>query len=217
MEGVHDLGGLGGFGPVRTPGSDATHTEEWEVRAQWLALAACRSSRPWIERIDPPNYLATSYYGRWLRAAEMGAVGNGIVTAAELAASLETVRARIEQGELPVRANDPARARAVADYMTSTSPSAPAVSPRFAVGDAVVPKRMWQPDVHHRCPRYVRGVRGVIERICGVEPLAGVRRAEVIEPVYTVRFESPAVWGDRSDEVPFAIHVDMWDSYLDAA
>ncbi len=213
VEGAHDLGGVGGFGDVRTPGSDATHSEPWELRAQWLALAACRGARPWIERIDTPTYLTTPYYGRWLLAAEMGAVSNGLVTAEEMAVA----RARVEGGDAPSRSDDPAQAAETERLMFTPSPSQPARSPRFGVGDAVVPKRMWEPDTHHRCPRYVRGVCGTVERLCGDERLAGYRQNTVIEAVYTVRFESTDVWGERPTEAPFALHVDLWESYLEPA
>jgi nitrile hydratase len=178
-----------------------------------LALAACRSARPWIERIDTPTYLNTSYYGRWLLAAEMGAVANGLVTVAELVAS----RRSIERGTDPTRHDDSDKAGEVAELMASTFPSEMAKSPRFAVGDAVTPKRLWEPDKHHRCPRYVRGARGVVERICGEEPVAGDRRNGAIEALYTVRFDSTAVWGERTAEPSFVVHVDLWESYLEPA
>jgi nitrile hydratase len=211
VEGAHDLGGVGGFGAVRTPGSDATHLESWELRAQWLALAACRGARPWIERIDTPTYLTTSYYGRWLIGAEMGAVANGLITDDEIAAA----RARVERDGETTRVDDAALAAKTEHVMLTPSPSQPARSPRFGVGDAVVPKRMWEPETHHRCPRYVRGVRGTVERLCGDERLAGYRQNAVIETVYTVRFESTTLWGERPTEAPFAIHVDLWESYLE--
>jgi nitrile hydratase subunit beta len=211
VEGAHDLGGVGGFGVVRTPGSDATHAEPWELRVQWLALAACGGARPWIERIDTPTYLTTSYYGRWLLAAEMGVVANGLVADYEIAEA----RARVEDGDEPTRVDDAGLAAKTEHVMLTPLPSAPSLTPRFGVGDVVVPKRMWEPDVHHRCPRYVRGVHGTVKRLCGDERLAGYRPNTVIEPVYTIRFESADVWGERSAEPPFTIHVDLWESYLE--
>ena len=85
MEGAHDLGGIGGFGAVRTDDGELTHHEPWELRAQMLAFAACRGARPWIEGLDPATYLTTSYYGRWLLAAERAAVAKEIVSSATLA------------------------------------------------------------------------------------------------------------------------------------
>ena len=32
VDGVHDMGGMQGFGPVVGPGSDAPYHDEWETR-----------------------------------------------------------------------------------------------------------------------------------------------------------------------------------------
>ena len=211
MEGAHDLGGIGGFGAVRTADGHLTHHEDWELRAQALTMATCRGSRPWIERLDPATYLTTPYYARWLLAAEMFVNVNETLEPGALA----TWQTRIENGEEPPRVENPDLVARQQRGMLVPGPMAPAVDPRFAVGDHVIPKRVYDPDNHHRIPRYVRGVRGVIEAVCGTDRLAGYRGYDVIEPVYTVRFESLDMWGERGDEPPFAIHVDMWQSYLD--
>lgn len=211
MEGAHDLGGIGGFGAVRTVDGDLTHHDDWELRAQALTMATCRGSRPWIERLDPATYLTTPYYARWLLAAEMYVDIHDTLKPG----ALDGWRARIKAGEAAPRVE---RADLVANLqrgMFVPSPMTPAVDPRFALGDGVVPKRVYDHDNHHRIPRYVRGVPGVIEAVCGNDRLAGYRGYDVIEPVYTVRFESLDVWGERADEPSFAIHVDMWQSYLD--
>ncbi len=212
MEGAHDLGGIGGFGAVRTDDGELTHHEPWELRAQMLAIATCRGARPWIERIDPATYLTTSYYGRWLLAAESAAVDKEIVSSDTLA----DWQRRVRNGEpIPVTRDDALRA-GTDEAMSTPSPMAAAHDPRFALGDAVRVKRIYDPDRHHRIPRYVRGVAGTIEAICGDEHIAGHRSNEV-EPQYTVRFASVDVWGERHDEPPFVIHVDLWQSYLEGA
>ncbi len=211
MEGAHDLGGVGGFGAVRTADGDLTHHHEWELRAQALTMATCRGSRPWIERLDPATYLTTPYYARWLLAAELFVAANSTLDPAVLG----DWRTRIENGERAPRVE---RADLVAKQergMFVPHPMDPAGDPRFAVGDRVAPRRIYEPDRHHRIPRYVRGVPGTVEAICGEDRLAGYRGYDLIEPVYTVRFESADVWGDRADEPPFALHVDLWESYLE--
>lgn len=212
VEGVHDLGGIGGFGSVRTDDGELTHHEPWELRAQFLALVACQGARPWIEGLDPPTYLTTSYYGRWLLAAERAVVAKEIVSSE----TLEEWQRRMRAGESPpVLHDDQLRAREERG-MTTPSPMAPARHARFAVGESVRAKRIYEPNRHHRIPRYVRGVTGTIEAICGEEHIAGVGSNEV-EPLYTVRFSSLDVWGERSDEAPFVIQVDLWQSYLEGA
>jgi nitrile hydratase len=212
VEGAHDLGGIGGFGPVRTADGELTHHEPWELRAQVLAFAACRGARPWIEGLDPATYLTTTYYGRWLLAAERAAVSKAIVSSDVLA----DWQRRVGSGEAtPVIRDDALRARQE-QAMLVPVPMTPALDPSFALGDTVRVKRIYEPDRVHRIPRYVRGVLGTIETICGEDHLAGYRDYDV-EPFYTVRFNSGDVWGERDDETPFVIHVDLWQSYLQEA
>lgn len=212
MEGAHDLGGVSGFGAVRTSRSDDTHDEGWELRAQLLALMACRGARAWIERIDTPTYLTSSYYERWLLGAELGAVANQFVTSVELV----EWRRRIEHGELPERVEVESLRARVEQFMTTAAPMPPATTPIFAACDLVRVRRVYLPDVHHRIPRYVRGVVGTVETVCGDERVAGHRDND-FEPLYTVRFSSVDVWGESTSEPPFSLHVDLWQSYLERA
>jgi len=83
---VHDIGGQLGFGAV--PVMD-DHGEpfraDWEARVFAVATALARRGvfngdelRDAIERIPPEDYLAASYYERWLRAVETLLAGKGI-------------------------------------------------------------------------------------------------------------------------------------------
>jgi hypothetical protein len=210
VEGAHDLGGIGGFGPVRTDDGDLTHHEPWELRAQVLALAACRGARPWIERLDPATYLTTTYYGRWLLAAERAVIDKEIVSSAALAEAQQQVR----DGAEPPVVYDATLREQPAPRQLTPYPKAAARDPHFGVGDSVRVRRIYEPDRHHRVPRYVRGVVGTIERICGDEHING-HRTNVVEALDTVRFSSGDVWGERGDEAPFVILVDLWQSSLE--
>ena len=87
---------------------------------------------------------------------------------------------------------------------------------RFAPGDAVRVRRM-RPEGHTRCPRYARGASGVVERVRGLDALPDLavhgEPAEP-EPVYAVAFTSDVLWG-ASDEAPFTVVLDLWESYLE--
>ena len=70
---------------------------------------------------------------------------------------------------------------------------------------------------HTRCPRYVRGKRGVVVRVDGVFPLPDVAAhssERCDQYAYSVRFDGRALWGDTADTAA-AIHVDLWESYLE--
>ena len=51
----------------------------------------------------------------------------------------------------------------------------PATRPRFVPGQGVRVRRM-HPAGHTRCPRYVRGALGVVERVRGADELPDLRR-----------------------------------------
>src|SRR3954463_1573563 len=70
VDGVHDMGGMHGFG--RVPGeADGVFHARWEQRV-WAMLGAVMGFttidrfRYTIERMPPAEYLASSYYERWL-------------------------------------------------------------------------------------------------------------------------------------------------------
>jgi nitrile hydratase len=204
-----------GFGPVRTPDGDRSHTEPWELRAQMLGLLSGAVRRPWIEGLDPATYLSSSYYVRWLLAAEAALLAQGRLDAADL----HRWRATFEddpEAVPPVR-SDPAVVQLI---RTGTGPHVhgEVTAAAFAVGDRVRVRRM-HPVGHHRCPRYLRGAAGEVERVCGTDPVPGLGvDEEVSEPVYTVRFSSIDLFGDRTDdgEPPYVLLIDLWERYLEA-
>ena len=213
MEGAHDLGGLDGFGPVVTDDGDLSHHEPWELRAQGVAIFGLRGGmRGWIERLDPGVYLTSPYYARWLRAAEHGAVARGLVSPDDLERWRSTFAA--DPNAVPPVVSDAKAVAFVETVMTSADRLRPATNPRFAVGDRVVVRRWRDAATHHRCPRYVRGVEGRVESICGDEPVPGHEATE-IAPLYTVAFASTDLWA-TSDEPPFTVLVDLSEPYLEA-
>ena len=214
MDGVHDLGGLHGFGPVVTPDGEATHHESWEVRAQIVGMLGGAVNRPLLEELPAGQYLSSGYYARWLFAAENGAVDRGIVTAEALARWRELFatdpEATVPRGDAPERL-------ALARRFLGPSPQlAPATAPTFSVGDAVRVRRV-RPEAHHRSPRYLRGVAGVVESVAGDDHMPGTRRSDdASATVYTVAFQSTDIWG-HTDEPPFELLIDLWEPYLEEA
>lgn len=77
MNGIHDLGGMHGFGPVVQEENEPVFREDWErhiFALLNLTMAAGQYNvdelRHSIERMAPVEYLDTSYYEHWLHAAE---------------------------------------------------------------------------------------------------------------------------------------------------
>jgi nitrile hydratase beta subunit len=208
VDGIHDLGGMQGFGAVDHSPSEPVFRERWEAAARALLEAvagAVRASggefRHSIERMEPGHYLTSGYYEHWLTGAATLAVEHGLVTRADLEARAG--------GRFPL--SGPVRAAPV----TAAGPDVS--EPRFAVGDRVR-VREWHPPGHTRCPRYVRGKQGVVVRLDGTHSVPDVEAhgaARRHEPTYSVRFDAAGLWRDGQRGV--WVHVDLWDSYLEPA
>jgi nitrile hydratase subunit beta len=224
MDGIHDLGGMHGFGAVVVPGGEAPYHERWEARVFALlqlvdleGLGARPGDRATIEEMDPVDYLAASYYERWLWSAEQRLLRKGTIAAGEVEHMME----RLAAGEPePPAHRDPDQAARVVQWLglEEIVPMPPATRSRFVPGQGVRVRRM-RPAGHTRCPRYVRGALGVVERVRGAAELPDVavyRRDAPVEPVYAVAFRSDALWGG-GEEPSWTVALDLWESYLEEA
>ena len=235
MNGVHDLGGMHGFGPVRRePGEPAFHAR-WE--AVVLAIRRSRSTarlftidefRHTIERLAPAQYLGSTYYERWLDALVRVLIDKGVLTRDELeerATALAQRAAGLAPQARSARASvSPRGAETTAEadspvIFVPASPVRPATTPpRYAPGDRVR-TRVIHPTGHTRLPRYARGQPGVIDRLHGthVFPDANAHgQGEQPQPLYSVAFEARMLWGE-SAEPNQRVFLDLWESYLEPA
>ena len=222
MDGVHDMGGMHGFGKVVEPGDEFAYHERWEPRVfaiQMLVglegLGAGPGGRPVREEMDPARYLAASYYERWLYSAEQRLLRKGTIAPGDVEAMMERLRA----GDAMPQHQDATMAERVLDDLRTRMAMEPAPErARFAPGQRVRVKRMHPPG-HTRCPRYVRGAVGVVEAVRGADrvPDRAVYGEKVDpEPVYSVAFSSEELWGP-GDEPAWRVSLDLWDSYLEPA
>lgn len=204
MDGMHDLGGRQGFGPVRyTLNAGAFHAP-WEVRANSLYAHAVRMGlfnmdeyRHAIERMEPAHYLTASYYERSLTALLTLCVEKGVVSREEL-----EQRAR---GTIPL-AQPSAPGRGNARHRE-----------RFAPGDRVRVRLDFVPG-HIRLPAYIRGKVGTVVGESPAYPFPdahahGIHAED--EPTYDVRFRAEDLWPQGCD--PALVHVGVFQSYLERA
>jgi nitrile hydratase subunit beta len=222
MNGIHDMGGMHGFGPIKDidqPVETVFH-DNWEghVRAiQWLTVGGkifnLDAFRYGIERMAPAHYLRASYYERWLSTIEYNLIQAGVVTADELDARMA------ELGGSDHAPSPPERVLPATPPPTPDIPEPlPSIEPRFAVGDAVVTRNV-QPTGHTRLPRYARGKRCVIHMVHGPEIFADTHAhglGEHPHTVYNVRFDAQELWGE-SAEPRQVVSIDLWESYLEPA
>lgn len=223
MNGIHDLGGMHGFGPVdREPDEPVFHAG-WERRAFALTLAMgawgrwnLDMSRHARETMPPAEYLATTYYEHWLFGLERLLIEHGFLTPGEL--EHRDAEAGDGGGVVEVRPGA-LTATGVERFLHGRGARRDgSVRPRFTPGDTVI-ARTHNPAGHTRLPRYVRGRRGVVDRDHGAFVLPDTHAmglGECPQHVYSVRFAARDLWG--SEACPRdRVHVDLWDVYLDPA
>ena len=91
MNGVHDMGGQQGMGPVEYEKNEPVFHAAWEGRIYALNRAM-RAWRKWsldtdrhaLELMPPVDYLRMSYYERWFHRLAAQVVQYGLVTKEEM-------------------------------------------------------------------------------------------------------------------------------------
>jgi nitrile hydratase beta subunit len=209
MNGIHDMGGMDGFGPVVREQNEPVFHADWEKRVFALLLsvlaragASADELRHAIERIAPARHLASSYYERWLQAAETLLAEHGIVSREDLAA--------LPQPELAAQtlpsAGPPPGSRA----------RKPRLRARFKAGDRVRVRNL-NPPGHTRSPRYARGKIGTVRRDNGVYIFPDTHAhgaGENRQHVYSVEFSARELWGKPQRA---RVMLDLWEDYLEGA
>jgi len=223
MNGVHDMGGMHGFGPVPVE-DDAQFHADWE-RLVFGLVRVTRSegvydvdrSRDGIERMDPAAYLEATYFERWLASLERNAVEAGVLSESEIEAAYERALALDDPAELVPESTDPAMVERMREtFAAPASFDRPGADPQFDAGDRVR-VRNDHPEGHTRCPRYARRAVGEIDASHGthVFPDANVHGEERAEPLYTVAFAAAELWGADAERSDDTIHIDLWEPYLE--
>jgi nitrile hydratase len=211
MNGIHDMGGMHGFGPIDR---EEHGLADWERRVLWIQRLASRAAsingdalRYGIEQMHPADYLQASYFERWLTSNEYNLIQAGVLA----------------EGELDTRVPPPTRWPTTVGAGPPPGegihvPASAEGTPRFAAGDSVIARNM-NPAGHTRLPRYARGKRGVINRVYDPETLPDTNAhglGKHPQPVYSVRFEARELWGD-SAEPNSSVAIDLWECYLEPA
>jgi nitrile hydratase len=218
MDGIHDMGGMDGFGKVEPEPNEPVFHARWEGRvlAMQRALGYAGAwqidmSRFAQERLPPPVYLTASYYQRWTLAMERNVVERGLADADELAAGHA-----LHPGKALKRKLTP---NAVQNALTRGSfyRQAP-VAARFKPGDRVRTKNI-HPPTHTRLPRYARGRVGVVQLVLGCHAFpdtVAIDRGDDPQWLYTVVFGATELWGPDADPT-VKVSIDAFEPYLDPA
>ena len=225
MNGVHDMGGMHCFGPIDIEADEPIFHDEWEGRVYGMVTSIREEhdiygpygSRHYIENIPPAQYLASSYYEKWMLALETALVSKGLLTTEELDA--RTRQFGDDPSAEVARRDGPDLAERVRQRIYKPQPLEQRAStePLFSVGDEIVVRNI-HPVGHTRLPRYVRGKRGVIARIYGAQGFQDEPTVADNSPqhVYSVVFEASELWGGNAEPNQL-LYIDMWECWMEAS
>ena len=219
MNGVHDMGGMHGMGPIVEEAKEPVFHHGWEGRifAMNRAMAAWRkwnldASRHSRELIPPAAYLRMSYYERLVAGLVDLIAKSGLATRDEID---NGIPASGSVKAVPALTADKARELVAKGLPASRNVG---VTARFQVGQRVRARNM-HPVGHTRLPRYARGKIGIIHRDHGVFVFPDTNAhflGEKPQHVYSVRFAARELWGEQAAPQD-SVYIDMWDDYLEPA
>ncbi len=218
MDGIHDMGGMHGFGKVEPEPNEPVFHAPWEGRTYainralgYTGIWTIDETRAGIERLPPEVYLGSSYYRKWELRLENLLVEKGLADADEIASGHA-----LRPGKALKRTM---KAADVANALSRGSFARPAQgSARFKAGDKVRTKNI-HPATHTRLPRYARGKVGVVEAIrgCHVYPdSVAIGQGENPQWLYTVLFDGHELWGEASDP-SLKVSIEAFEPYLEHA
>jgi nitrile hydratase len=206
MDGIHDLGGMSGFGSLQKQRDQKPFHAAWEPLPYIIAILAKQngwwtfdSGRHSIERLPTREYFNSPYFERVLIGMATLLVEHGLLTHEDLEQRAGG------KGSFPLSV-------AIGPGHESRSGREP-----FKVGDRVTVITAPKPG-HLRAPKYVQGKTGVVLKVTAAVPFPGEAGHGLTardESTYHVRFNSDEIWGEVEDRS--AVVVDLWGSYLDLA
>jgi nitrile hydratase len=226
MNGIHDMGGLHGFGPVDKEEDEPVFHSYWESRV-FCITQVLDTKQIWnldehrheIELMHTADYLTAGYYGRWLFAMERLLDRKDIVRASE-------VQRRVDEFYDHAPAASPAEGGPRGWPLTDDKKvrwgawrHEQAVTSRFAVGDRVRVRNI-HPEGHTRVTSYARGKVGIVDRVnaeAWVFPDTRAHyRGERNQAVYGVRLSATDLWGPQA-EANTTVFIDLSEDHLEPA
>jgi hypothetical protein len=100
MDGIHDMGGMHGFGAIPIEDDEPVFHVPWEGRIFGINFVVesfvkgtnIDSGRYRIECTDPATYLRSSYYEKWTQALQSAIVEAGVCSLEEIEARMKKLR-----------------------------------------------------------------------------------------------------------------------------
>ena len=219
MNGIHDMGGMHGLGPIVPEENEPGFHETWEARVFGITQSMTGPSDMTIDKfrftrecMPAVAYLEKSYYEHWYYADTVSLIEAGMATPEELRTGRVAPGSQRFEGAATADSVWPATQRGSDARREISDP------PRFAVGQAVR-ARNFQPSGHTRLPRFARGKLGTVQALRGGHVLPDTNahgKGECPEHLYSVAIAARELWGP--DAAPKdKVYLDLWESYLEPA
>lgn len=223
MNGIHDMGGLHGFGPIPVEQNEPVFHARWEGRVYAMTQVLDTTGiynldehRHEIELMHPADYLRDGYYGRWLFAMERILDRKAVLRRTEVDRRLDEQRqdasrfaSLSDDRNWPLPVEKQIRWGALRPEVT--------VSPMFSEGERVRVRNL-HPEGHTRLTAYVRGKTGIITKVNAQPWIFPDTRAHHAgdnpQAVYNVTFTGHELWGDAA-EPNSKVNIDLCEAYLE--
>ncbi len=220
MDGIHDLGGKQGYGPIEVDSDETPFHHDWEAREWGIAQSARTPGitidwwRHCRELILPEDYLGRPYFDSWAQTDFSTYIEAGWMTVEDISAA-DTMTNHTD--------DDPPAALTLEQVLQEDRDHAFRfdaeidVAPAFGVGQQVMTTSHGHSG-HTRLPQYARGSRGTIQVCNGahVYPDLSAQGEEIHQYCYSVMFMAEELWpevqGSRDK-----VYLDLWESYLTEA
>ncbi len=215
MDGIHDMGGMHGFGTITYEKNQPTFHDDWERRVwglkfgltfpDWVNLDYARHS---LERMPPDLYLSYSYFERFLYAITTTLLSGGFITLEEVQNGKATL------GSAP--RTDAAGPESVDPYSHPGYRREIDANPLFKTGDRVRTENL-HPSGHTRLPRYARDKVGQIHLHHGAHVLPDTNahgQGESPTHLYTVVLSARDLWGAEA-AAKDKVFLDVWECHLE--
>ena len=218
MDGIHDLGGKEGYGPVDVDEYEVPFHAPWEGR-MWgisrLARAPDWTIDWWRhvrELIDPVDYLTRPYFDSWAQTHLAAFINSGIISLEEAVSGKAEPSVENNPKALGFdSALQEVRNQVVRFDRETEIPAA------FQIGDAVR-MSLTAKGNHTRLPQYVRGMRGVIHAHHGAHlfPDLSAQGKEIPQHLYSIEFAARDLWSEITSTRD-KVYLDLWESYFELA
>lgn len=217
MDGIHDLGGRQGFGPIDVDEPEEAFHADWEGRV-WAIRRSTQGdwSIDWWrhvrELIEPSDYLTRPYFDSWAQTQLAAFVECGLLTLEEATTLKAEPLRRSCPEKLTVRDILRREAEAALRFDRRVNEA-----PRFDRGQLVRTKALIG-SAHTRLPLYARGRTGIIHAHHGAHifPDLSARGVEEAQHLYSVCFEAKELWPEAKGNRD-KVFLDLWESYLEGS